>query len=72
MGNRGLFMKNRALAIDDEVYVLAKEYVKKHHVSFSALMRKSLQKIIGRSSENWLDNMLDKMDKDDVSSQGTI
>lgn len=63
-------MKNRTLAIDEEVYVLAREYTKRHRVSLGALVRKSLKKAVGQPSEDWLDNVLDKMDKDDLASKG--
>jgi Ca2+-binding EF-hand superfamily protein len=63
-------MKNITLAIDEETLVLGREYAKRHKMSFNALVRKSLEKTVRKSSENWLDNMFNEMDKDNVSSKG--
>jgi hypothetical protein len=63
-------MKNITLAIDEETLVLGRQYAKKHNMSFSALVRKSLEKTIKKSSTDWLDGMFKQMDKDNVSSKG--
>jgi hypothetical protein len=63
-------MKNITLAIDEEILVLGREYAKRHNISFNALVRKSLEKTIKKSSEDWLDDMFKEMDKDNVSSNG--
>jgi hypothetical protein len=63
-------MKNITLAIDEEMLVLGREYAKKHNISFNALVRKSLEKTIRKSSKDWLDDMFKEMDKDTVSSGG--
>ncbi|MDR2312925.1 MAG: hypothetical protein LBE02_00135, partial [Spirochaetaceae bacterium] len=63
-------MKNITLAIDEETLVLGREYAKRHNMSFNALVRKSLEKTVRKSSEDWLDDMFKEMDKDNVSSKG--
>jgi hypothetical protein len=39
-------------------------------MSFNALVRKSLEKTVKKSSEDWLDDMFEQMDKEKVSSKG--
>jgi hypothetical protein len=63
-------MKNITLAIDEETLVLGRQYAKKHNMSFNALVRKSLEKTIKKSSTDWLDDMFKEMDNDNVSSKG--
>jgi hypothetical protein len=63
-------VKNITLAIDEEILVLGREYAKRHNISFNALVRKSLERIIRKSSKDWLDDMFKEMDKDDFSSKG--
>jgi hypothetical protein len=63
-------MKNITLAIDEETLVLGREYAKRHNMSFNALVRKSLEKTVKKSSIDWLDDMFKEMDKDKVSSKG--
>jgi hypothetical protein len=63
-------MKHITLAIDEETLVMGREYAKKHHISFNALVRKSLEKTVKKSSLDWLDDMFEQMDKDNVSSKG--
>jgi hypothetical protein len=63
-------MKNITLAIDEEILVLGRQYAKKHNMSFNALVRKSLEKTVKKSSADWLDDMFEQMDKDGVSSEG--
>jgi hypothetical protein len=66
-------MKNITLAIDEETLVLGREYAKRHNMSFNALVRKSLEKTVRKSSDcavDWLDDMFKEMDKDNVSSKG--
>jgi hypothetical protein len=63
-------MKNITLAIDDEILASGTEYAKRHNISFNALVRKSLEKTIMKSSKDWLDDVFKEMDKDDVSSKG--
>jgi hypothetical protein len=63
-------MKNITLAIDEETLVLGREYAKKHNMSFNALVRNSLEKTVKKSSKDWLDDMFQEMDKDNVSSKG--
>jgi hypothetical protein len=63
-------MKNITLAIDEEILVLGRKYAKSHNISFNALVRRSLEKTIKKSSEAWLDDMFKEMDKDNVSSNG--
>jgi uncharacterized protein YfeS len=63
-------MKNITLAIDEEILVLGREYAKKHNISFNALVRKSLERTIKKSSKDWLDDMFKEMDKDNISSKG--
>jgi hypothetical protein len=50
-------MKNITLAIDGEMLVLGREYAKRHNISFNALVRKSLEKTIRKSSKDWLDDI---------------
>jgi hypothetical protein len=62
-------MTNITLTIDEKILVSGKEYAMKHNISFNALVRKSLEKTIGKTSD-WLDDMFKEMDKDNVSSNG--
>ena len=66
----GCNMKNITLAIDEETLVLGRQYAKKHNMSFNALVRKSLEKTVKKSSADWLDDMFEQMDKEKVSSKG--
>jgi hypothetical protein len=70
MCNRGLLMKNITLAMDEEILVLGREYAKRHNISFNALVRRSLEKTVRKSSKDWLEDMFEEMDKDNVSSKG--
>jgi uncharacterized protein YfeS len=63
-------MKNITLAVDEEILVLGREYAKRHNISFNALVRKSLEKTIRNPSKDWLDDMFEEMDKDNISSRG--
>jgi hypothetical protein len=63
-------MKNITLTIDEEILMQGREYAKRHNMSFNTLVRKSLEKTVKKSSENWLDNLFKEMDKDNVSSRG--
>jgi hypothetical protein len=63
-------MKNISLTIDDDVLFMVKEYARKNKISFNALVRKSLETTVKKSSNKWLDDMFVEMDKDNVSSNG--
>jgi hypothetical protein len=63
-------MKNITLAIDEETLVLGRAYAKKHNMSFNSLIRKFLEKTVKKASNTWLDDMFEKMDRDNVSSEG--
>jgi hypothetical protein len=63
-------MKNITLAMDEEILVLGREYAKRHNISFNALVRNSLEKTIRNPSKDWLDDMFNEMDRDNVSSKG--
>jgi hypothetical protein len=62
-------MKNITLAIDEDMLVLGEKYALKHNMPFDELVRKSIEKTIGKTSD-WLDDMFKEMDKDNVSSSG--
>jgi hypothetical protein len=63
-------MKNITLAMDEGILVLGREYAKRHNISFNALVRKSLEKTVKHTSNNWLDEMFKDMDKENVNSKG--
>ncbi|GHT72453.1 hypothetical protein FACS1894110_26840 [Spirochaetia bacterium] len=63
-------MKNITLAMDEEILVLGREYAKRHNLSFNALVRKSLEKTVKRTSKDWLDEMFKDIDKENVNSKG--
>jgi hypothetical protein len=68
--NGGETMKNITLEIDDETLTQGREYAEKHHMSFDTLVKKSLKNTIRTSPKTWLNDMFEKMDKDNVSSDG--
>jgi hypothetical protein len=63
-------MRNITLAIDEETLKLGREYAKRHNMSFNALVRKSLEKTVKRSSKDWLDEMFKDMDRENINSKG--
>ncbi|MDR1452817.1 MAG: hypothetical protein LBJ25_02435 [Candidatus Margulisbacteria bacterium] len=63
-------MKNITLAIDEEMLTLGREYAKRHNMSFNALVRKSVEKTVKKTSQDWLADLFQEMDKDNASSRG--
>ena len=63
-------MKNITISIDDEVLEAGRDYARRHKISLNALVRKLLAQTVLPSSQNWLDECFQLMDRADADSGG--
>ncbi|MFW6137668.1 MAG: DUF6364 family protein [Spirochaetota bacterium] len=63
-------MKNITLSIDEDTLKAGREYAKKHHMSFNALVRHLLKTTVKKSSNQWLEEAFKLMDETEADSHG--
>ena len=63
-------MKNITLSIDEDTLKAGREYAKKHHISFNALIRRLLEQTIKKSSGQWVKESFRLMDEAKANSHG--
>lgn len=63
-------MKNITISIDDEVLEAGRKYAQKHNMSLNSLIRKLLSQAVMSSSQNWLDDCFQLMDRTNANSGG--
>jgi Ca2+-binding EF-hand superfamily protein len=63
-------MKNITLSIDEYTLKAGREYAKKHHMSFNALVRHLLEKTVKKSSNQWIEEAFKLMDEAKANSNG--
>jgi hypothetical protein len=64
-------MPNITISLDEDLLKAARRYVKKHHISLKALIRKALKQTIQPESMDWLDKCFGLMDKANGNSKGS-
>ena len=63
-------MKNITLSIDDDLLRLGREYARLHKISFNSLVRQLIEQTVASSSDEWLNDTFDLIDRNPVSSSG--
>lgn len=63
-------MKNITLSIDEETLKAGREYAKKHNISLNALIRRLLKQTVKKTSNQWIKESFQLMDKAQANSQG--
>lgn len=63
-------MKNITLSIDEDMLRAGRDYAKRHKMSFNALIRKLLKQNVTRSTNQWLFESFQMMDKAQGNSKG--
>jgi hypothetical protein len=63
-------MKNITISIEDEVLEAGRKYAQNHNMSLNGLIRKLLAQTVLPSSENWLEECFQLMDRAGANSQG--
>ncbi len=63
-------MKNITLSIDEDSLKAGREYAKKHHISFNALIRRLIKQTIRKESGQWIDESFKLMDESKANSEG--
>jgi hypothetical protein len=56
-------MKNVTIAIEEATLKAAREYAKRHGVSLNALIRRLLEQTVCDTSDHWVDECFELMDK---------
>lgn len=63
-------MKNITLSIDESLLKSAREYARRHNMSFNVLVRKLIEQTVVSNQSNWLDEAFELMDKANLKSEG--
>jgi hypothetical protein len=63
-------MPNITISINDELLKAGRAYAQKHGTSLNALIRKLLERTLGNSSEDWIEECFQKMDLANGDSKG--
>ena len=67
---QGESMKNITLSIDEDTLNAGREYAKKHHISFNALIRRLIKQTIQKESGRWIEESFKFMDEAKANSEG--
>ena len=62
--------KNITLSIDEDTLNAGREYAKKHHISFNALIRRLIKQTIQKESGRWIEESFKLMDEAKANSEG--
>lgn len=63
-------MSNITLSLDDDILKAGREYAKQHNTSLNALVRRLLEDTVCESSELWLEECFELMDRANGKSTG--
>ena len=63
-------MANVTLSINDNLLKEGRKYAKKHRTSLNSMIRKMLKQTVETSSQKWLDECFNIMDKVKANSKG--
>jgi hypothetical protein len=63
-------MPNITISINEELLKAGRQYAQNHNTSLNSLIRKLLERTVDKSSQGWLDECFDKMDRVNVNSEG--
>ena len=63
-------MKNITISIDEDILEAGRNYAQKHNMSLNSLIRKLLSQTVMNTSQNWLDDCFQLMDRADAHSGG--
>lgn len=63
-------MKNITIALDEGIIKAGREYAQRHNTSLNGLIRSLLQQKVMPTSEHWLDECFELMDRAQARSKG--